>query len=393
MDFEHKSYREACVMLDIQPEFKPSKVSEDLLITSKWQPRSDSTPDTAWQSKASAYLFQCFKYLMSAAGKEHRDWLNNRGISNEIIKTARLGWNTKAISFDRESWGLIPDENEAGKQKQIWIPEGLVIPYFKNDQLVRLRIRQSNLREGSTDRFLLVAGSSMDYMTYPSLTPDMAVLKKTPCIVVESELDGWLLHDQIQKTKALLTVFAIGNSSSRPNQTAHEIFIASKQVNICLDNDEAGNTETIWWMNQYHPRSRDMRMLKAFGKDPGEAFKKGFDFTEWLMKITDVITGEIKIETTKKEIKEGSSELRVVEKAVIEKTATEAQQAADITIITDRPKLPFIFVPLRECFHGKRCSYLIADPANTHTMCSKAEKRSVFDLDACPNEHWFKVMN
>lgn len=152
-----------------------------------WKPRPNASPDLVWHQKAASYLFQCFKFLMSAhpEAREHRKWLNERGISNELIKKARLGWNVQPASFTRESWGLAVDENESDKNKQIWIPAGLLIPYFENDRLLRLRIRQENPE--SMNRFILVAGSSMDYLNHSSADlsnkPETADIEKNKTVM------------------------------------------------------------------------------------------------------------------------------------------------------------------------------------------------------------------
>lgn len=264
-----------------------------------WEPRDDTKPSAEWQEKAKAQLFQSYKFLLSSnwEAKHHRKWLNDRGISNELIKSARLGWTLTSATFSRESWALTPELTQKGKNKQIWMPGGLIIPCFQDGELIRLRIRQDNPTRG--DRFVMVPGSSMNFMEYPagglqgnsqSSSPDLhdsdidtsPSSENLPVFLVEAELDGLLLQDQInQLAPGRAKVYAIGNSSTRPNESAHAVISKASKVLMCLDNDEAGDTETVWYRHQYI-RAKDCRIPKEYGKDPGEAYENGFDFAPWL---------------------------------------------------------------------------------------------------------------
>jgi len=165
MQYHGMTYRAACTELNIIPKYTDrlldtanEKPGQNELV---WQPREITNPPKAWQDKAAAFLFEAYKHLLSPAGKIHRDWLNNRGISNSTIKAARMGWNVHSVSFDMETWGLTPETDQSCKKRQIWIPAGLIIPLFKDGKPVRLRIRQSN--PDAASRYILVSGSFMGY--------------------------------------------------------------------------------------------------------------------------------------------------------------------------------------------------------------------------------------
>lgn len=372
IDFEGQSYRQACLILGIPPNKSGSRHSSDRIPTNTWSPRCNKLPNITWQNKATAYLFQCFKFLMSAKAKEIRKWLNERGISNHLIKKARLGWNSQSVSFSRESWGLPVDENDADKNRQIWIPVGLLIPYFENGKLIRLRIRQEN--PVSTDRFILVTGSSTNYLDHSIADKSEPLSKETAdtvppniVMVVEAELDGWLLHDQAKQAGLPLTVLSIGNSSTRPNESAHAIISGATQVLSCLDCDQAGDTETVWWNNQY-PHSTDCRMPSGYGKDPGEAFKAGLDLKEWLTScvLSKAGTKESFFNAVAKQVNKIKKQLPLDSPAIIKKAKVQKDPEYVSKI----------------CIHGYLCMSI------KDNICLRTNQ-NIFKLSACPAEQWY----
>ncbi|MGD9732574.1 MAG: CHC2 zinc finger domain-containing protein [Desulfamplus sp.] len=392
MDYEHKSYPQACVLLDMPFERKKPRYSSSLnsVNGSAWKPRSNASPDLVWHQKAASYLFQCFKFLMSAQpeAKEHRKWLNERGVSNDLIKKARLGWNAQSMSFSRESWGLAVDENELDKlpaaynRHKIWIPAGLLIPYFENEKLIRLRIRQENPE--STNRFILVAGSSMNYLNHSSadlsrasqlkehlLKPESADIEKNKTVmVVESELDGWLIHDYAQQAGILLTVLSIGNVSARPEQSAHEIIANADKVFLCLDNDPPGDTETVWWKQQY-PHVIDARMPAEYGKDPGDAFKAGLDIKSWL------------VDCVKSKNSNRESFFSAVASQIKEQPLQEHSPIPDPAALTKKTEQQVKpEYASKTCIHGYFCS------SAKDNICLKTDEY-FFDMQECPQKQWY----
>ena len=78
-DFHNMSYQEACAALGQTPKnFKKTFLSEKTI----WAPRATTDPNETWQKKGEAIAFSAFKFLMSAAGKQHREYLHGRGSFN-----------------------------------------------------------------------------------------------------------------------------------------------------------------------------------------------------------------------------------------------------------------------------------------------------------------------
>ena len=373
----------------------------------KWEPREDTKPAAAWQEKAKAQLFQAYKFLLSSnwEAKVHRKWLNDRGISNDLIKSGRLGWNLNTATFSRSSWGLAPELTQKGKNKQIWLPSGLIIPYFQDGELIRLRIRQDNPTRG--DRFIMVPGSSMNFMEYETVCQggqgdtgnqdvDMGPCpsEKIPVMMVEAELDGMLIHDQAQKAGVFLKVYAIGNSSTRPNQAAHDIISKAPQVLMCLDNDEAGDTETIWHRHQYI-RAKDCRIPKEYGKDPGEAYEHRFDFSEWFKQILTPHAPKSRPPEIQPTVAKNTTVEQVAQSHAPADTEVDAAPTTTMSfddalnLVEDLPdpEDPAEIIRMGHfCIHGHYCG------SAKDNICLRT-KQNIFTMEKCPVDYWYRTSN
>ncbi len=56
-------------------------------------------PDAEWQAEAREFVMRCKRKLWSKAGRKALDWLHARGLRDETIKAARLGYS--GYSADR----------------------------------------------------------------------------------------------------------------------------------------------------------------------------------------------------------------------------------------------------------------------------------------------------
>jgi len=264
------SFGEACKRLGLKPSLlsKPGSGLPTNKPSTIWQPREPKTPGITWQEKACAFVKKSKPALMRASGVEGRAFLADRGLKPETIKSVGLGWNPQETYQSRQSWGLEPELNEKGKLKRIWLPVGLVIPSFDQGRVIRLKIRRAN--PGDVDRYIFVAGSSSVPMTWG--------LNKGIIVIVESELDGLLLHQEVGD---LAGVVALGSAQARPDQVTHEALERVGLILNCLDSDSAGAKEAwSWWKRTY---KIFIRWPVPFGKDPGEAFQKGLDLRAWVI--------------------------------------------------------------------------------------------------------------
>jgi len=276
-DYLNKTYVEACQLLDIQPNFKFESLDVGTETPGnndiKWIPRELILPCKQWQERAEKFAYHCHKALFLQHKDTHKKWLNDRGLSDKTIKKARIGFNSTPINFELESWGLCGEKGSDAFNQSLWLPQGIIIPQFYDDKLIRLRIRQTDFNLKS--RFIVVKGSSMGFFDYVKHSMRDTVLSNHLWIVTESELDGWLLKQSADES---CKVFSLGSSTARPDQKTHD-YLKNNPGLINLDNDTAGHNEMAWWVENY-PDAIPYYSIK--GKDPGEDFQQGVNLGQWL---------------------------------------------------------------------------------------------------------------
>ena len=279
MDFEGKTFPEACAALDIEmpvrqavrPFYKKKKQSRE---KAPWVPTKYLDPAELWQEKAKKLVDQSHDFLLGDGGVAHMAWLADRGIDPETVIACKLGWNPGQDNKDmwrpRESWGL-PTILKQGRKKKLWLPRGLVIPYFIDGLLHRIRIRRpdEHVTEQSKIRYYVVPSSGM--------APMVLGHDRRGYVVVESELDGLLVH---QEAGDIVGAIAMGSSSARPDAQAAACLANSVCILNALDFDRAGAHAWRWWRAHY-PQVR--RWPVPAGKDPGDSFKAGVDVRKWVI--------------------------------------------------------------------------------------------------------------
>ena len=218
---------------------------------------------STWQGQAGVFLKQTQKRLWQHSTA--LDFLHGRGLNNDTIQADGLGWNDCDRYEDRDTWGLDPVTDEKGKVRRLWLPAGFVIPIVSNGAVVRLRIR----RPAGEPRYYIVPGSDM--------RPMILGQGKQAVVIVESELDGLLLH---QEARDMVATVALGTATGKPDSDTERLLKQAEAILIALDFDDAGaRASWQYWVSAY-PKAR--RWPVPVGKDPGEAFQKGLNIRAWI---------------------------------------------------------------------------------------------------------------
>ena len=243
-EFKGLSYPEACGELNLDsaksaldPPSTPKRPSEH--PTRAWKPKNNQSPPAVWQSQTMRLIQWAASNLQSFPGIIQ--WLQEAwGLSFETIKKARLGWCPKTYYRHRSTWGLPPEIKKNGKPKRIRIPHGLVIPIpASTGHIARVKFRCA---EGEPKYFPLP--------TVPTNTAPLILQSEAkPWVVVESELDALLLH---QEAGSIVNVMALGSVSYPPDLEASKLLKAAPIILVCLDYDEAGQKRTYqWWKSHF----------------------------------------------------------------------------------------------------------------------------------------------
>ena len=256
------SFVEACQYLGQEPSPRAPRPARPA-----WEPREAKAPADLWQEKAKSFMDKSIQNLWADTGKDTRAFLNDRGLTDETIQGAGLGWNPADIYLDREAWGLPEALKEDGTLKKLWIPAGLVIPLIDEGRVVRLRIRRTD----GEPRYILIPGSDTRPMTWN--------LERGAAVIVESELDGILLN---QEAGDLAGFVAMGTATGRPDRKTHDALTGKELILVALDTDEAG-AKASWkfWPDTYGEKAK--RWPCVNGKDPSEAKQNGLNIRAWIL--------------------------------------------------------------------------------------------------------------
>lgn len=241
----------------------------------EWEPEVHEDPARQWQDSASRFIMWAFNNMNN---RPHAwDYLAGRGITEQTIVAYGLGWcegeNGKDLYRSRAKWGLAPEKNEDGKDKPLWLPKGLVIPFIEYPEkqgtdIVKIRIRREDLSFNPNMKYYFVPGGSNRTTV---LEPERMAF-----VVVESDLDGILIA---QEAGDMVGVVVLGSVHIKPDKYAHDLLKGAAHILNALDFDHAGASAWPWWEEHY----RDCeRWPVPEGKDPGEAWQKGVNIREWV---------------------------------------------------------------------------------------------------------------
>ena len=264
-DFRGLSYQEACLFVGCDPGPRKQQVRT---APAQWVPKEATAPGELWKAKARNFLDVAIKTLWTTDGEAMLAWLKtNKGLNDATIKEVGIALEDKFES--RAAWGLDPIIKADGTEKKQWIPAGLIIPLIIKDEIIRLRIRRNDPGDGS--RYIIASGSSV--------APLIIGQDKGAVVIVESELDAWLLS---QIVGDLVSIVALGTATAKPDIESHKILKAAPVILISLDTDNAG-TKAAWkfWPETYGKKAKRWPTIQ--GKDASEAKVNGLDLRTWIV--------------------------------------------------------------------------------------------------------------
>ncbi len=186
--------------------------------------------------------------LWTPEGANALAYLHGRGLTDETIKAARLGWTPGVV---------IPIE---GGVKN-WRVAGVVIPWLDGDRLAMVKIRRIGSFKG---RKYIEA-----YRDRPGIFPGPAVIEPgKPLVVTEGEFDALLLGQAIRDLAAVVT---LGSASAGPEADILGMMLAAAPWYIATDADDAGDRAASGWP------TRAVRVRPPVRKDWTEAHQYGVE--------------------------------------------------------------------------------------------------------------------
>ena len=189
--------------------------------------------------------------IWTPEGRIALDYLRRRGLTDETIRQARLGWAPKVS---------IPVKDGI----RYWRVSGIVIPWMDRARLAMVKIRR---RTGEEPKY---AEAYRDRRSiFP--TPE-AVHPGKPLVIVEGEFDALLLGQELRELAAVVT---LGSASAKAEAPTLFKLLAAAPWCVATDADDAGDRSAEWWP------AGAIRVRPPVGKNWTEAAQAGVDLRRW----------------------------------------------------------------------------------------------------------------
>ncbi|MCK4820420.1 toprim domain-containing protein [bacterium] len=250
----------------IQKEHIETQQNQPIVFNPKWQERAQElsmfgkenlhsrgkNSSIRWQEKdinTGQIIFRDMTPL---------DYLFSRGLDIKTIQSWDLGYIPENIQDDPKRWGL--------SGKQIWIPQGILIPCIIELKTWYMKIRQPMVQP----KYNQIRGS------HPALYMIQTIKYFRNVIFCEGELDALLLW---QQTRSLTGVVSLGSASNKINfQIWWQFLIKEKEKKFitAYDNDPAGH-EGRKKLNISISQHIDIPKLTEYSKDITDYYCAGGD--------------------------------------------------------------------------------------------------------------------
>jgi DNA primase len=193
---------------------------------------------------ATSLLDAAFEGLWSPNGAQARSYLRRRGLTDETIRTARLGFTPNISVPTRDG-------------DRCYSASGIVIPWFVGDRLALIKIRRLD------DRKPKYAEAFRDGpLVYPN--PDI-IRPGFPLVISEGEFDAMLLGQQLPEA----SVITLGSASVQTDPDVLARMLSASPWFVATDADTAGDNAA----SKFPSRAR--RVRPPDGKDWTELHATG----------------------------------------------------------------------------------------------------------------------
>jgi DNA primase len=245
------SFREACAYLGAEhrPEHAARFARQRMIVTPEAQP-----PAERWQSAARLFAAWTRLILWREEGRRARAYLHRRGLRDETIYRANLGYLPGRPWEWQRLFGLS-------------IPCGIIIPWFVGEELWAVKVR----RAAGLPKYTQVAGGSAHGLYNAAALEDHETV-----LLVEGEFDALLAE---QECGGLVGVATLGSASGTLNPHWLPLLLHCKTILVAYDRDEAGRKAAA----RLEAMTRRARVIQVpWGKDITEFVLQGGSIQQWL---------------------------------------------------------------------------------------------------------------
>jgi DNA primase len=266
-DREGLTFREACARLGHPLPDAPRR------LPAPTPPALAQPPSETWRARAQAFVEACERALWSPGGAEVRAYLHGRGLQDDTLQVAHVGYHAEGRHEPWELWGLTLEPQRKG----IWLPCGAVFPWWSGGVLWRVTFRRLAPRSTAIHELGTVDGNS-HFMVKGSanlLYNIDRVRPNAPAMLVEALLDALSI---IQEAGDLVAVVAASTGWGRVERWISRLALAPV-VLLSFDADDAGESAAAWWQKALGSRAKRWR---PYWDDPNAMLQAGVDLRSWI---------------------------------------------------------------------------------------------------------------
>lgn len=260
------SFKEAAAILQIPVAYRSERKKPSVLAANTISKPGNlnydapALADPAWQKVAQDFIHQSEAMLWSKEGQVGQTYLmERRGLSQEVIKTARLGFN---LQTHYEQWG----------QTQVYLSCGIVIPWIIQDDIWSVNIRRP---KGEVPKYLQAKGGANGLYGVDQI--------KSGCIVimVEGEFDALLIQQHVATLISPIIPVATGSTNKARLLRWVTLLSLAQTILLAFDVDEngAGDKAAEWWQHWLGTKAKRLRPTQH---DVTDMVQAGEDLTAWI---------------------------------------------------------------------------------------------------------------
>ncbi|MEJ5225349.1 MAG: CHC2 zinc finger domain-containing protein [Anaerolineales bacterium] len=213
--------------------------------------KASEPPPEDWQIAAAVWVDQCHQRLFEPEGKRALDYLHGRGLTDETIRAACLGyWPGGAV----EPFGRIE--------------RGVTIPNFSRGVLWGVKLRHPH----GEPKYTSLKGSRAHIYAPFGIVPG------SDLILCEGEFDTLITYQRLWEIASVAT---LGSCSAVPGGADLAALAAAGRVVICYDSDQPGQEGAQKAAEALGSKAVIAQLPDGF-KDITEAVLGGLDLYRWI---------------------------------------------------------------------------------------------------------------
>lgn len=191
-------------------------------------------PEGMTADEAERLVTEAVDRLWSPEGADALGYLRSRGLTDEPIRSARLGY--------------APEVRATTRDGRHYSASGITVPWQEQNRLTLIKVRQSQDRR---PKYAEV------YRHNPSLYIAAPILPGRPAIVTEGELDALIVAQQTAHLAC--GVVTTGSASNRPDPSVVSRLLAAPRWVVAVDADPAGDQLAGIWEELSSGRCKRVR--------------------------------------------------------------------------------------------------------------------------------------